>query len=152
MMPEIRFLDYDKVSAMESLAQEFYDQGFLPGEFNWPVFRTNWDCWLRSGAGIVIGAWDGDHLMGAIGGLFSEGFSTGELELSELFWFMGQDARGQGLGQQLLDEFIEAGRRAQARRVYMINLSDGSQSALDQFYRSKGFEPMEKRHVLELEN
>lgn len=135
---------------MVPLAIRFYQSPALPGDLDPETFCKNWAGWLQNGSGVVKGAWIGEAFAGAIGGLFYNSSSTGELELSEFFFFLDPQFRGLHLGTELLNAFEDAGRQSNAVRVNMIHLCDENAEFLGKVYAGRGYRPIEVVHTKEL--
>lgn len=148
-MPDTRYLNIEDVPRLESLAEQFYAEGNLPGELDFDVFQGWWKKWLSDGSGIIIAAEDDGEILGVIGGLFGNAVTTGALELNEMFWFMGENARGQGVGKALLQAFIHAGKSAGAEGISMVHLCDEVGDRLSEAFKGLGFRPLEVRYYME---
>ncbi len=146
----IRPLMPHEAHAMSTLANEFYAEGDLPGMLDEQRFLSIWEMWLSQGSGLVIGAWHGEQLVGAIGGLFSFSPMTGDLELNEMFWFVGREARKAGVGLDLLDRFEQEARGHQADRVTMVHLANGVGQKVGELLKGRGYAPLEVHYRLEL--
>ena len=119
--------------------------------------------YLESDDAIVVGAWDGDHLVGASTGApmedhadeFAAPFTAAGIDLTTVFYcaesVLSPEYRGRGVGGRFFDE-----REAQARRLgrdfvcfcAVIRPSDhparpDGYAPLDGFWRKRGYEPME---------
>lgn len=149
-MPETRYLNIEDVPRIKSLAEQFYAEGNLPGELDFEIFRGWWEKWLSEGSGIIIAAEDENEILGVIGGLFSNSVTTGDLELNEMFWFMGENARGKGVGKALLYDFIHAGKSAAVDGISMVHLNDEVGQGLSEVFKGIGFKPLEVRYYMEI--
>lgn len=149
-MTDIRDVLHDEVEMMVPLAIDFYQSPVLPGNLDPETFCANWTAWLSGGMGVVKGAWVDAHFAGAIGGIFGNSASTGELELSEMFFFLDTRFRGMHLGSELMDAFEDAGRESGAVRVNMVRLWDQHGERMDAIYEGRGYRPVEVVHTKEL--
>lgn len=149
-MFDIRFMDADEIGRLHPLAEAFYGEGHLPGELDFDVFQSWWEKWITEGTGIVLAAEREGNILGVIGGLFSPSTSTGDMILSEMFWFASPDARGSGAGSALLDRFVVAGKDAGADGVSMVRLTNELGEKLDGVLKKYGFRPLEVHYYLEI--
>lgn len=137
------------MAALVPLAREFYGQGHLPGVFNPDVFVPRWENWIQQRMGVVFIAWEGFVPVGAIGGLFGESPTTGDLEFSEMFWFVTAAARSGGAGKMLYEACEKAAERTGAARIYMMHLEDENGEKVASFLQFQGFRPVESLYVKE---
>jgi len=149
-MTKIVPLSPGRVEAMRPLAREFYAEGNLPGQLDEDRFLESWHTFIANELGLVMAAWEGDELLGVIGGIKAPSVMTGELELVEQFWFMGKAARGKGVGGALLNAFETAALSEGAARVIMVHLCDEVGEKLARVYEARGFRPLEVHYMKEL--
>lgn len=140
----------DQIEAMRPLAREFYAEGNLPGVLDEDRFLNAWAGFVGSGLGVVIAAWDGDELIGVIGGIKAPSVMTGDTELIEQFWFMSKSARGGGIGKALKDRFEVEAKNEGAVRVIMVHLNDEVGEKLAGVYVRSGYRPLETHYVKEI--
>lgn len=140
-----------EIPRLVPLAEEFYNQGFLPGTFDPQEFIRHWQQFTSGGPGIVIAAEDFGEVVGAIGGLVGPDINTGDRVLFEQFWFVTRDHRKGSLGDELLGRFENEARSLGCHRVNMVHLADEIGAKLGAVYRRRGFIPSEMHYIKTLD-
>ena len=149
-MPVIRLILPHEAWLLEGLAEEFFGEGDLPGELDNDRFLSIWEMWLAQGAGIVIGAWREDVMVGAIGGLLAFSHMSGDLELNEMFWFVAATERKTGVGIRMLDAFEDEARKRDVVRVTMVHLANPIGEKVGEIFKDRGYAPLETHYCMEL--
>ena len=133
----------DQIPQLVPMAREFYAEFDLPGGVVPQVFRANWKMWMENGFGVVIGAFDGDEMVGASGGLVVNAANDGVLEANEMFWYLDPAYREGGHGVKMLQAWEQACREAGAKRISMIRLWGGEGARIGKMLESMGYKPTE---------
>lgn len=90
-------------------------------------------------AEVVVGAWLGDQLVGAVGISFSRAARTRH-KASVFGMVVDPAARRSGLGRRLLAQGLDEARQVAATRIVQLTVS-ASNAAAVALYRQGGFEP-----------
>lgn len=146
----IRLLDVNDVAAMLPLAHEFYNQGDLPGSVKDDVFVKTWRAFISQGVGYVVAAFDGNELVGCIGGVIVPDSNDGEIFANEMFWFVSQKHRGSRLSLKLFDEYERVAKQYGAVRISMVHLANDTSEKLSNLYQRRGYRPVEVHYVKEV--
>ena len=142
---EVRLVEQAELPLLARHGHLFYAEApSLPGDYSQEQFMKIWTGVLRSKLGIVLGAFDDDdEVCGAIMGILYQDMHSDALVLTEAAWFVLPDARGKGVGSQLLGEFENWGRMAGAHYVRMAHLANSMPEELKTFYEAKGYSVLE---------
>lgn len=87
--------------------------------------------------GVVLVAWQGDHIVGMVNLLFTLSTALGEKVALLEDLVVSPAARGSGVGTQLLIQAIAAARMRGCKRITL--LTDGSNAAAQRLYAKHGF-------------
>ncbi len=87
-----------------------------------------------------------DEYKGAIGGVATPYYMTGQIIVSELFWWVEPEYRG-SLGGDLLHTLEEWAKYKEADAVSMVSLESSNPRVMDRVYRRKGFKLMEHSYL-----
>lgn len=132
---------------VEQLAYDFFNEAKLPGTFKPALFFASWRSYLLNGVGVLLYADCEKAVSGVIGGILSPSAITGDILLSEAFWFVDNAARGKIIGARLLLEFINIAKELHVDHVTMAHLVTGDVSAV---YTKLGFKLLETHYILTL--
>lgn len=127
----------DEVPLLLDGARQFFGEGKLMGELNPVSFVAGWQKLLLGGGGVLLGAYRGRELVGAIGGVIFPDFPTGDLVAQEFFWFMIGGQRGNGL--RLLRAFEMRAAVHGAKRILMMHLADLNSEPMSKLYSRMGY-------------
>jgi GNAT superfamily N-acetyltransferase len=124
----------------------FYEEFGGVYQYDRQHFLLSWIDWLRQPTHAMFVAYDGDHLLGAIGGeVAAHPYQRSSLMGHEYFWYIIPEARGGGAGKQLLDAFSAWLKERGATHLAMVIMhgKDGVHPGLLQFYKREGFTAFE---------
>ena len=143
----IAHLTVDDLPLCEPFGQAFHAEKAIPGVFNLAHFLTNWERFLTSGLGTILGLWRHDVLVGGIGGVVTPDLTTGAFVVSELFWYVQPDARHGTWPIRLITELKLWGLAHGATRLRMVHLLMPNESPstvkLSHVYRLMGLRAIE---------
>lgn len=144
----IRALTEADLLACAPLGLSFFSEANLPGRFIPSVFVESWTWLLSSGAGKLFGAFDGDRLLGAIGGVIAPDVNDGELVAQEMFWYVMPECRRDGI--TLLSTYLDALRAAGVKR-YSLACLETMPRSVERYYIRLGLRPTERVFVGEFD-
>lgn len=131
----------------EDFGIAFHAEKAVPGVFSLQVFLKTWSTLLTAGIGTILGLWNGTTLVGGIGGIISADLTTGELAVSELFWYVDPAHRKGSWPIRLIHELRQWGAQHGATRLRMVHMLLPNESAstvrLAHVYRHLGLRPIE---------
>lgn len=87
----------------------------------------------------------------AVGALvFPIFFNGAYLTAQELFWYVDESERGNGLGRAMMDALESRAREMGAKRIHMLDLASSPVSA-ENVYKARGYELGERVFIKEIE-
>ncbi len=134
---------------IERCAEEFYAaSAFLKG-FDLDRFCALWKSLLESGAGVIFSFDDTDgQWAGMLGGMAYPDIYSGAMTASEMFWFVREGHRGQGV--KLYRAFEEWAREQGCKTIRMVHLADVMPERVARFYERAGFVVIETHYSKDL--
>lgn len=145
---DVRPLTTDDFPRLLGLAQQFYDEGKVPGRMVPEKFLGTWHNLYAAGCGVILGLFSGEEIVGALGALTYPDFYDGDTVASEMFWFVNKESRGRGL--LLLNEFEVWAKDRGAKRVSMIHLTNLAPDTLRKLYLKRGYREIESHFLKDL--
>lgn len=154
----IRPLTLKELKLCEPYGKAFYAEKGIPGEFSIQAFTKMWTGYITQYNGIMLGLWDGEKLVGGLGGMVAPDINSGLLSAVEFLLFVDQPYRGGDGWIRLVDRFFEWGKSKGAVRKRLATMllkdedpffkksRDGKSQAraLDRLYRRRwGLRPVE---------
>ena len=130
-------------------AAEFFEEGKLPGRFDPEVFVETWRALLMTGRACLLAIEREGVLDGGLGGILYPDPNDGVTVATEMFWYVRQGHRGQGL--RLLRAFEQWSRGQGARRIIMVHLLTLQPEELRRLYRRLGYHDAEVHYLKELD-
>ncbi len=135
----IRPLTIEELPLCEPYGRAFHAEKDVPGEFSIETFVKNWTEFLSRYNGIMLGLWDGETLVGGLGGIVCPDLTTGIMTANEFFLFVDETHRGGTNWIKLVNQFREFGRSKGAQRLRLARMvpkgEDPLGSRLDRAYR-----------------
>jgi hypothetical protein len=132
------------------LAEAFFAESKLPGEFKWHHWYNTWSDLMAKDIGAIFCYFLDGRPVGVIGGLQFNCFNTGDHEIIEAFWYLLPNCRVGMAGIRLLDRFEEWGRQVGAVRCKMAHLEDVNPAIVADMYRRRGYVKQETTYRKEL--
>lgn len=133
---------------VEQLAYDFFHEAKLPGKFTPARFFEAWRSYLLAGIGVLLYADREKAVSGVIGGVLSQSAVTGDILLSEAFWFVKPFYRGNGAdGIRLLKTFMEVAKELKVDHVTMAHMAFGDVGTI---YERFGFRKLETHYIVSL--
>lgn len=143
----IRALTVKELPKCEVFGQQFMAEKAIPGTFNLEQFVKNWTVFLTQYKAVIFGLFEGETLVGGIGGMISPDLNTGEECATEFFWYVRPEDRGGTWPVRLVMRFKQWAIDRGARRWRMIHMllpeEDPGTVKLAGFYEKLGLRPME---------
>lgn len=152
MIRRVTAADIDDAAWRESvvkLAEDFFNEAQLPGSFRKGSFFACWRSHLLAGTGVLLCADTVPDIAGLIGGVIVPSAVTGDIFLTEAFWFVRKDSRGV-TGLKLLMAFIEAAKELKVDHVTMAHMHFALSEKAEQVYEKFGFRKLETHYILTL--
>jgi GNAT superfamily N-acetyltransferase len=143
MIVELKPEELEKISSLAAKFRTDSKFKFVPEQF----FNTVRQ-FISAGMGVVLGLYEEDSLIGAIGGILYPDLFDGELMATEIFWYVDPARRGKGL--RLLKGFEQWAKDHDAKRVVMVHLSYLAPEKLEKFYTRQGYTPLETHYIKEV--
>ncbi len=144
----IRPLTIAELPLLEDGAKEFYASSSVLRKFDIGQFCGFWSKIMESGLGVIIGLYDGPLVCGAISGIMYPDPNSGELTMTECFWFVRPGMRGGGLGLlRFLERFSREHKCVQLRMVHLV---DSMPERLTTLYRRLGYKPIETHYAKDI--
>lgn len=139
----IREATFDDLPEIARMGELFCNQAELSFDLG-SVIETARNL-IESDAGVIL---VGD---GAMAGALSYPMymNRDTISAQELFWWVDEDKRADGMGKKLMDSLEQWAKDVGATRMTMIGL-DSSPAHLDAFYRKNGYRPLEISYWKEL--
>lgn len=124
-------LDRPEISSLEPLA-----------------FDHLWAAFIESGMGGLFVYYDSKDKrpLGAIGGVLTPNHLDGILGVTELLWYVLQEARGNNVGMLLLNTLEKWAIKRGAKRIYMNHML-GFGPDLGEVYKQRGYTPFETCYI-----
>ena len=123
-------------------------EGKVPGQFSPEVFIKNWTMLMNLGTGFILGLYQDDELIGALGSIIINDINHGKPIANEVFWFVHPDKRGPGI--RLLKAYEEEAKARGAILCTMAHLNHLQPETLGELYRRRGYHPVETVYLKEL--
>lgn len=134
----------EDLHAMEPAAHRFYAASQFLRSFDVARFVLLWTTLLNDGRGVIFLAWDGDRIVGAIGGVeHPEAYSQAQIA-QEFFWFIEPEHRGGGM--RLYYAFENWARERGCDEIRMGHLHDLMPDKVAAVYRRLGFQRIETNY------
>lgn len=141
-------LTKDELWELPKLAEEFYNSSSHLKVFNAEIAVANWQSIIENEIGIVFGLKDNDEIIGMLGAMKVPDLHTGEMLATEIFWFVSESKRRNGL--LLVREFEKWAKLNKCSRIMMAHMQDLMPEKLEMLYTRLGYSLMEKSYVKEI--
>lgn len=129
------------IPLLAELARQFYSASRVLRGFDMQRFETLWRTLLESGAGVIFILKSDGQITGTIGGMMHPELYSGELLAVELFWFVDEAQRGQGI--RLYRRFEQWAREKGCAEIRMAHLVDSMPEKVAAFYERVGYAKIE---------
>ena len=130
-----------------AIAEEFFNEAKLPGTLKKGLFFQCWKNCLSSGVGLLLCSYRDTSVTGAIGGIIVPSPITGDILLSEAFWFVKKEFRGV-TGMKLLMQFLNESKDLGVDHVTMAHLHFALSEKAEAVYEKIGFRKLETHYLL----
>lgn len=146
---DIRMVGPDDVPALIEMGKAFYETGKLPGEFDADTFVAFWEASIQEGRGVIIMGEREGVPVGTLGALLFADPCNGALVAQELFWWVNDDARGNG-SLRLVQAFEAWAKGVGASRVVMTAIYGLREEAIGRIYESRGYHELETNYAKDI--
>ena len=150
MIEQITDFDDLPEKQITPLAEEFFAEAKIPGEFNYQHLRRNLSMTMSMGLSAMWVTKREGKIVGAICGMLYPDVFTGDLIAVENFWFVTKDCRGTD-GLRLLGEFEAWAKENGAKRIVVAHMANIHPESMSAFYERRGFKALETNYVMEVE-
>jgi len=133
----IRRLEIKDIPKLAKYAEEFYASSEFLAGFNIDIFRASWEKLIGSGMGVIFILEDETEIYGALGAVKYPDFNSGQLIACEMFWYVAQEKRGEGLS--LLDAFEKWAKDEGCKYINMTYLADSMPEIIKRIYERRGY-------------
>jgi len=146
----IRQLTEDDLDKLAYGADQFFRSSNFLEDFDMNIFKANWQGLFSSGIGIMFGLVDDDtgEIYGALGGCKFTDFNNGHLKAAELFWYVIEERRGEGI--KLLDAFEQWAKMNNCKYIHMMYLADLMPEVVKRIYERRGYKLAEMAYRKEV--
>lgn len=144
----IRYVQSSELPLLFSMAENFWAEGKLPGQFKPEVFIRTWTTLMENNIGRILGYFKEDRIAGALGFILSPDPNDGEMVATEMFWFVLPSDRG-GTGLKLLHFYERLAKAAGAKRTIMAHLQGLNDEKLKHLFARRGYRPIETHYLKE---
>lgn len=141
----IRKATIEDLPKLKELADEFYSSSEFLVDFDLDYFCSMWKQFILSGIGVI---WILNDFDGMFGAMKYRNINNGMLTACEIFWFVAESKRGQGM--ELLKTFESWAKQEGCKRIIMAYLEDLMPDVLKNVYKRRGYKPMEVHYVKEI--
>ncbi len=144
----IREANVEDIDSLYACADEFFASSTFLDNFKHSCFKDTWNMFLTNKMGVIFILEHLGEVSGAIGGIKYPDPNNGELNATELFWFVKKEKRGQGL--LLLREFEKWAKDNHCKNIMMVHLIDLMPDKVKMVYEKFGYQPIEIHYRKEL--
>lgn len=143
----IRPLYIEEIYLCVPYGYQFHKEKQVPGEFNPEVFMKNWEQFILSGIGCIVGLWKDGVLIGGLGGVVMPDITTGQIVANEFFWFVQEGDRKGSWPIRLANAYFIWAKEKGAVRRRMVHIlmpnENPSTVRLAHVYRKWNMRPIE---------
>lgn len=148
LQPRIRKARLTDIPALIAMGQDFvasteYKDQIVLDRNHCMVLLENL---INSPNGCILVSTDGNYLTGMMGLVTILHLFSGECVVSELFWWMNPQYRGQGVGMELLEKAEQWSCLQGAKKLIMI----APNIAVEKLYQRHGYQRVEVSYQKEL--
>lgn len=141
----IRPATFNDIPIILSWSHKFVQEIPHPIEADEPSIEDTLSQLIESDDGCLIVSRDGQSAIGGM--IFPYHFNKAHLAAQELFWWVDEKDRKNGLGKKLLKGFSDWAAEKGATTLHMIALSNASHDHVENLYKKHGFDRLETTYV-----
>ena len=130
-------------------ARSFFEEMKLPGTFKAAHFTTVWSTLMNLNIGTIFAAFKDGECIAGIGAIMFPDACTGDIIVTEAFWYVVPKHRKGTIALKLLNEFEAWAKKRNATRVRMGMLVN-SPSTVKELYTRRGYHPLETHYEKQL--
>lgn len=139
-----------EVSAFIPSVAAGYVREFGHSYWNSDFAIKSWEGFLLSPKYTMFGAFEGETFLGLICGRVSVDIYSGQIEGSEMGWYVFPEYRKNNIGVKLLLEFEQWCKSRGAKRITMVYMDGPCKEEMLSLYQRMGFSPMQYSVVKEI--
>lgn len=141
-------LKIEELDDLVDLAEKFYASSEFLNGFKKNVAKKSWVHFIDTGIGVIFGLKEDNELHGMLGAIKSIDAHTGDFIAVELFWFVSEEKRGEGL--KLIKAYEKWALEQKCKRIAIGHLQDLMPARLEKIYNKLGYKLAEKSYVKEV--
>jgi len=147
MMRQLNIDDLDKLAYG---AEQFYRSSEFLECFDMETFKRSWSRFLGLNMGVIFGLVDEKtgEIYGALGGVKYTDPHNGQLKAAEMFWYVVEERRGEGM--KLLAAFEKWAKEEGCKYIHMVHLADLMPDAIRRVYERRGYKLAEMAYRKEV--
>ncbi len=147
----IRCLFVHELDKTRSCFYNFFNESELSGKPNWNHWKKTWEDMIEKEIGYLVAYLREGEVIGVIGGLCFPCMLTGQLEMTEAFWYVEKPYRGGPTGLKLLRYFESLSKALEAVRIKMIHMTHLNPETMKDIYHRLGYRQVEVGYIKEIE-
>lgn len=141
----IRAIQPNELNKLISMAQQFWDEGQIPGDFLPSVFERNWARLIGNGHGRIFAYFENNEPVGAIGIIIIKDINNDSKIAEEAFWFVSESSRRVGI--KLFNYAEKYAKSSGCKRMSMRHLISLQPEKLGAFYERNGYSCIEHAYI-----
>ena len=145
----IRKLELSELDKLSDGAEQFFVEGKIPGKFDIEIFKRNWTFFYEGNFGCIFVLIDeNEKVYGAIGCIKVPDLMTATIIASEMFWYVLNGHRGEGM--KLFNAFEKWAKENGCQSIRMIHLTGLMVDELKSLYLRRGYREVETAYEKEV--
>lgn len=141
---------YDHAGFMPHIKPLCYEfSKSIDKKLNWNHWKKTVSALIENGVGKGIVSFnDKNNVTGMLVFMFFPDLITGELNATEMCWYVSPQHRGKTVGIDLLDTMINLATDKKVSNINLTHLAEDNR--VGEFYQKKGFKLFEKNYTLKV--
>lgn len=145
----IRPIERNEISRAVRMGSDHFIECQMIGKFDPEYMTFTLNHVLDGGAGIILGAFESDILIGYIWGIAFPHFYTGDLEAMAMSWYLIPGRRGGDVAIEMLKKFEDFCREKDCKRMYVGCMENEIAKKFRRVFERNGFREYEIHFVKE---
>jgi hypothetical protein len=147
MIERVTTIRPEEQAAYEAIGQSFFAEGKLPGTFNFPHMLAAWNAAEAQGSSRLWRSIVDGTITGLLGALQFPDLLTGQVHVTECFWYVLPQHRIGSQGLRLFMELLHWVKELKADALVMVRITGLNDEQLDRFYTEQGFRNVETHYI-----